>query len=73
MRMEFKYKTVSSIINLLKLHKEKRVSSISKWIENSIFSDKKRFPLYGPYNWRTYIPISQERFSTKRQCGEAVY
>jgi len=52
--MDLKYKRTSPVIILSKLHKEKRMTIINKWIEDqhcwklTAFSDEKRFSLDGP-------------------------
>jgi len=73
--MDLKYKRASQVIILSKLHKEKRMPTITKWIEDqhcwelAVFSDKKRFSLDGPDYWRSYIWKSLKLYRTKRQCG----
>jgi len=73
--MDLKCKRVSPVIILSKLHKEKRMATITKWIEDqhcwelTTFSDGKRLSLNGPDDWSSYIRKSQKLYCTKRQCG----
>jgi len=72
---QWKYKRATAIISLTNAHKAKRVASVTSWIENqqcwekTVFSDEKRFSLDGPDDWRSYVPISQKLYRSKRQCG----
>ena len=47
------YQNIPRKILLTKVHKERRVGFVKKWIR-TIFSDEKRFTLDGPDNWMTY-------------------
>ena len=37
-------------------------------MENTVFSDEKRYTLDGPDNWMTYIKNSSKYIPNKRQC-----
>ena len=60
---------------LTKKHKLDRMRIISNWIaknlewEKVIFSDKKRFSMDGPDNWKTYTHKNVKIVREKRQCG----
>jgi len=73
-KMGMKYRNIPRHIFLTKIHKEKRVQMVKKWITNNhdwnqtIFSDEKRFSFDGPDNWMSYVDRKCKMERERRQC-----
>jgi len=73
-KMGMRYMNIKKTIFLTKMHKQKRVEMVKKWLteghqwDQTIFSDEKRFTLDGCDNWMTYTQKHSPLLRQKRQC-----
>ena len=73
-KMGIKYSNVKKTILLIKIHKQKRVEMVKKWLtenhhwDRTIFSDEKRFTLNVSDNWMSYVVKDSSTHRQMRIC-----